>query len=85
MTVVTKQLSHEHVKRMGLNLAAELVSIASRYESDVSIHYEGGRVHMGSLIGVLAVATLPGEKFVLEVHGADEELAMKAVLHVLGA
>lgn len=81
--MVTKQLSHEDVKRLDLMLAAELVSIASRYESDVSIRYEEGRVHMGSLIGVLAVATLPGEEFVLEVNGADEAQAMKAVLHAL--
>lgn len=83
--MVTKQLTNADVKRLDLMLAAELVSIASRYESDVSIRYEGGRVHMGSLIGVLAVATLPGDEFVLEVHGVDEEQAMKAVLHVMGA
>lgn len=83
--MVTKQLSNEHVKRLDLMLAAELVSIASRYASDVSIRYEEGRVHMGSLIGVLAVATLPGDEFVLEANGVDEEAAMKAVLRALDA
>lgn len=81
--MVTKQLSDQHVKRLDLMLAAELVNIASRYSSDVSIRYDGGRVHMGSLIGALAVATMPGENFVLEVNGEDEEHAMKAVLRAL--
>lgn len=81
--MVTRQLSLEQVKRLDLMLAAELVSVASRYESDVSIRYAEGRVHMGSLIGALAVATLPGEEFVLEVNGVDEEQAMKAVLYAM--
>ena len=81
--MVTKQLTHDQVKRLDLRVAAELVSVASRYDSDVSIRYAEGRVHMGSLIGALAVATLPGDVFVLEVNGLDEEPAMKAVLHAL--
>ena len=81
--MVTKQLTHDQVKRLDLRVAAELVSVASRYDSDVSIRYAEGRVHMGSLIGALAVATLPGDVFVLEVNGVDEEPAMKAVLHAL--
>lgn len=83
--MVTRQLTNQQVKGLDLRLAAELVSIASRYESDVSIRYEAGRVHVGSLIGALAVATLPGDEFVLEVHGADEQQAMKAVLNALEA
>lgn len=82
--MVTRKLSVDQVKQLDLRQAAELVSVASRYESDVSIRYAEGRVHMGSLIGALAVATLPGTEFVLEVNGVDEELAMKAVLHAIG-
>lgn len=81
--MVTKRLTTEQVKGLDLKLAAELVNVASRYESEVSIRYAEGRVHLGSLIGVLAVATLPGDLFVLEVSGADEAAAIKAVLHAL--
>ena len=81
--MVTKQLTSEQMKRLDLRIAAELVNVASRYESQVSIRHDAGRVHMGSLIGVLTAATLPSETFVLEVNGADEAAAMKAVLHAL--
>lgn len=81
--MVTKQLTSEQVKRLDLLLAAELVNVASRYESQVSIRHDAGRIHMGSLIGVLAAATLPSDTYVLEVIGVDEAAAMKAVLHAL--
>lgn len=83
--MVTKRLTCEQVKRLDLRIAAELVNVASRYRSEVSIRHAEGRVHMGSLIGALSVATLAGDLFVLEVNGEDENAAMKAVLRALEA
>ena len=83
--MVTRQLTAKQIKGLNLITAAEFVNTAARFESEVSIRHEAGRVHMGSLIGVLAVATLPGDTFVLEVIGADEDAAMRAVLRTLEA
>lgn len=81
--MVTRQLTMEQVKSLNLTAAAELVNTAARFEAEFSIRHEGGRVHMGSLIGVLTAATLPGKMFVLEACGPDEEAAMKAVQRAL--
>lgn len=83
--MVTKQLSPQQMTRLDLPMAAELVNVASRYHSSVYVRYDRGRVHLGSLIGVLAIPTLKGEQYVLEVHGDDENRALKAILRALGA
>lgn len=83
--MVTKQLSTLQMSRLDLPMAAELVNVASRYQSSVYVCYDRGRVHLGSLIGVLAIPTLKGERYVLEVNGEDEESALKAILKTFGA
>lgn len=83
--MVTRQLSAQQMSRLDLPMAAELVNVASRYHSSVSVRYDRGRVHLGSLIGVLTLPTLEGEQYVLEVNGEDEEQALKAILKTLGA
>ncbi|MDO4355920.1 MAG: HPr family phosphocarrier protein [Clostridia bacterium] len=83
--MVTKQLSFQQMANLDLHMAAELVNVASRYLSTVYVRYDRGRVHLGSLIGVLAIPTLKGERYVLEVNGEDEERALKAILRALGA
>ena len=83
--MVTRQLSARQMSRLDLPMAAELVNVASRYNSSVYVRYDRGRVHLGSLIGVLALPTLEGEQYILEVNGEDEEQALKAILNTLGA
>lgn len=83
--MVTTRLSAQQMTRLDLNMAARLVNVASRYRSSVSVRYDRGRVHLGSLIGVLALPTLAGEQYALEVNGEDEEQAMNAILNAFGA
>lgn len=83
--MVMRQLSPKQMSRLDLPMAAELVNVASRYKSSVYVRYDRGRVHLGSLIGVLAIPTLNAEQYVLEVNGEDEESALKAILRALSA
>ncbi len=82
--MVTRQLSLQQMFNLDLQMAAELVNVASRYRSSVYVRYDRGRVHLGSLIGVLTIPTLKGEQYVLEVNGDDESRALKAILKALG-
>ncbi len=82
--MVTRQLSLQQMSNLDLQMAAELVNVASRYRSSVYVRYDRGRVHLGSLIGVLTIPTLKGEQYVLEVNGDDESRALKAILKALG-
>lgn len=60
--------------------AAELVKLASKFESDFYIHMYGYKVNGKSILGVMTLAAEEGAELELEVKGPDEEQAMEAIV-----
>ena len=59
--------------------AAELVALASRYESSVYIACGNKRVNAKSIMGMMSLALPVGAELSVTIDGADEEAAMDAV------
>lgn len=67
--------------RQGLHArpAAELVKLASRFESDVQLSKEGLTVNGKSIMGVLMLAAEKGTDLALRVEGRDAHAAADAL------
>jgi len=59
--------------------AAELVKLASKFDSDFYIHMYGYRINGKSILGVMTLAAEQGVELELEVDGNDEKEAMEAI------
>lgn len=59
--------------------AAELVAVASRYDSSVYIACDNKRVNAKSIMGMMSLALPVGAELSVTVDGADEEAAMAAI------
>ncbi len=60
--------------------ATVLVTHASRFESEVSIVYNGIKVNAKSILGVLILAVEPGAEIRFEVEGKDESKAIDKLI-----
>lgn len=58
---------------------ANLVQMANRYNSQVYLEVEEKRVNAKSIMGMMSLALMNGEKVVLDVCGEDEEEAVAAL------
>jgi phosphocarrier protein HPr len=59
--------------------AADFVREAEKYESEVWLVRDGGKVNGKSILGILTLAAEKGTVLILEVDGVDEEDAFKAL------
>lgn len=69
------------INKLGLHAraAAKLVSCASSFDSEIFVERKGQRVNGKSIMGVMMLAASQGVQITLEVDGADEEPALKAL------
>ena len=58
---------------------AELVQVASRYESRVYLEHGTRRVNAKSIMGMMSLQASAGEKVDVTVEGTDEVTAMKEI------
>lgn len=58
---------------------ANLVQMANRYNSQIYLEVEEKRVNAKSIMGMMSLALMNGEKVVLDVCGEDEEEAVAAL------
>jgi phosphocarrier protein len=63
--------------------AADLVRLASKYESDIKLTKEDITVDAKSIMGVMMLAAECGSEVVITAEGPDEEEAMAAVAGLL--
>ena len=56
--------------------AANFVELASRYDSEIKVHFGDKEVNAKSIISVLSLGLGQGESFVLTVEGPDEKEAL---------
>jgi len=72
------------VNRAGLHTrpAAMLVKMASKYTSEIYLVKDGFHVNAKSIIGVMTLAAECGSTVTLQVQGADEQDASKAIIEL---
>ncbi len=75
------------INKLGLHArpAAQLVSTASRFESEVFFTKEGLRINGKSIMGVMMLAAEKGSELLVEVDGRDEDAAMEEIVRVIGS
>jgi phosphocarrier protein len=73
------------VNKLGLHArpAAQLVTVASKYESEVFFIKGDLRVNGKSIMGVMMLAAEQGSELTVEADGSDEEAAVAALLEVI--
>lgn len=64
---------------LGARPIANMVQVASRYESTIYMETEGKRVNAKSIMGVMSLAPGNGETVVLDAEGVDEAEAICAL------
>lgn len=63
----------------GARVTAKLVQIASRYQSRVSIKQNSTVVNAKSIMGMMMLGLVTGQKLNVEVDGEDEKDAMDSI------
>jgi phosphocarrier protein len=63
--------------------AAEIVKIAAKFESEITIVRDGTEVNGKSIMGVMMLAAECGASIVLRAEGADAEQAIDAIAAVI--
>ncbi len=58
---------------------AQLVQVASRFNSEVYVEIGQKRVNAKSIMGMMTLGLDAGEKIVLSVNGEDEEQALSSI------
>ena len=58
---------------------ANLVQVANRYESKIYLEHGDSRVNAKSIMGMMSLALLNGEKILVDAEGADEAEAVAAI------
>jgi phosphocarrier protein len=59
--------------------ASELVKIASQFNADIKLHYNGQDANAKSILGIMVLAIEPGAEIEISAEGEDEEEALKAI------
>ena len=62
---------------------AQLVQIASQYDSEIHVEIGEKRVNAKSIMGMMTLGLDTGEVIVLTANGADEEAAMSGMENYL--
>jgi phosphocarrier protein len=57
--------------------SASFVKIASRFESDIMVEYDGCAVNGKSILGLMILAAGPGDKIKVTADGKDAEEALE--------
>ncbi len=73
------------VNRLGLHAraAAKLVTLASKFESDVRVHKDSREVSGKSIMGVMMLAAAQGSAITLVAEGVDAETALEELAQLI--
>ena len=64
---------------------AQLVQVASQYESEIYVEIGRKRVNAKSIMGMMTLGLDAGEEITLSTNGADEEAAMTSIVRYLSS
>ncbi|MDZ4723859.1 MAG: HPr family phosphocarrier protein [candidate division Zixibacteria bacterium] len=73
------------INRLGLHArpSAMLVSVATRFKSEVFFTKDGLQVNGKSIMGVMMLAAEKGSEILVEVDGPDAEAALEELIKVI--
>lgn len=71
-----KELLIENKLGLHARAAAQIVKSASAYSSKIMLIKDGLEVDGKSIMGIMMLAAAKGSSVMLQVHGADEEMAV---------
>ena len=64
---------------------AQLVQVASQYESEIMVEIGPKRVNAKSIMGMMTLGLDAGEEIMLSANGTDEEAAMSSMVQFLSS
>ena len=64
---------------------AQLVQVASQYESRIYMEYANKKVNAKSIMGMMSLVLPVGEKVVVTADGSDEDTAIASIEQYLSA
>jgi phosphocarrier protein len=59
--------------------ASELVSLASKYQSDIIIHKREKTANLKSILGLLSLGIAKNDEVVIQIEGVDEDQALTGI------
>lgn len=76
----------EIVNKLGLHAraAARFVTMASGFESEITVRRDGREVNGKSIMGVMMLAAAKGTSIEVEANGSDAEQALDAIEVLVG-
>ncbi|GGA98012.1 phosphocarrier protein HPr [Macrococcus hajekii] len=80
-----EQQSYVIIDETGIHArpATMLVQTASKFESDVQLEYNGKKVNLKSIMGVMSLGVGKGAEITVYAEGSDEKEAIQAISDVL--
>jgi phosphocarrier protein HPr len=78
--------TYEIINALGLHAraAAQMVKVANRYKSDITIEANGQRANAKSIMGVLMLAAAQGTQVKLTCKGDDAEACLADLKRLIG-
>jgi phosphocarrier protein HPr len=75
----------EIINKLGLHAraSAKLIQVASQYPCEVVLDRDGKRANAKSIMAVMMLAASKGTTLTIETDGADEQVALDAVLALI--
>ena len=77
--MVRKTVTVELETGLGARPVAMLVQVASQYDSNIYVECDSKRVNAKSIMGMMTLGLVPGEKVTVTADGADEEKAVGGI------
>ena len=77
--MVRKTVTIELETGLGARPVAMLVHVASQYDSNIYVECDSKRVNAKSIMGMMTLGLVPGEKVTVTADGADEEKAVAGI------
>ena len=80
------QTDVEIINKLGLHAraSAKLTQLASGFQSEIWLSRNGRRVNAKSIMGVMMLAAGKGATIGVETMGSDADLALDAILKLIG-
>ena len=84
---MTVQRTVQIVNRQGLHArpAAEIVKLAAKYKSDITLARDDLEVNGKSIMGVMMLAAEYGSNILVRANGPDAEQAVNAIAELVAA
>lgn len=83
--MVTKEIVIGNFSKMDASPAAMLVQLASRFDSSIHVDQAEKRTNAKSIMGVMILKFVEGEKVTVTAEGTDEEAALAEIQKFLEA